>query len=555
MTTNMCSANGKASIQDICLQESAIFAAYAVGPKEGEEISKAIFQGRAYTSPYIKKDQNQAWYHKIWLWMKGYSRIGSTNDYALGVKRGVKNLTNQLKLKSSMTHSVHQRVRDAVRNALLIGNSANGSIRDFLPKKTNRLTQWTISVLNGLKGGALDRLARALLSKIEKKDPVLQRLSSYKKIRIDKKAKEDQIQQEFSLITDDISLTEENGCAIASCLGQRDYMEDRFLTGSISIDQKRAPFFAVFDGHGGAAAADFLEKNLQKNLEILFAQFLPKESHMDLAAMENACTMIGVKLHEEFCKVRDSQIRDRMPALETMAKNMKKIIDNNGAENASESEILNKVGDILINLPKEHPLIQLQTYCMKIEYRCASSANEPLQIEWKNANIDLFPFGGTTMSLVIVLNGYGFCINIGDSRALLVTDSAIEQLTQDAFPSDPSFKKSVEKRGGVVEDNRVYGILATARAIGDDQIEGISPRPKVTCFPVQKEMKLIIGSDGLFETLKSQEVGKLVQQNKTWSNQDLSYELLKEAYATGSSDNITAMVASLSLDADLFHAK
>ncbi|KAM9974164.1 hypothetical protein ACTFIR_003880 [Dictyostelium discoideum] len=120
-----------------------------------------------------------------------------------------------------------------------------------------------------------------------------------------------------------------------------------------------------------------------------------------------------------------------------MAKNIKEIIDNNSAENAPLNG--NKVGDILVNLPKEHTLIQLQKLCAEIEYICASSANALLQSEWKKANMGLFPFGGTIMSLVIVLNGYCFCINIGDSRAVLVTDSAIEQLTQDAFPSDHSF--------------------------------------------------------------------------------------------------------------------
>ncbi|KAM9974163.1 hypothetical protein ACTFIR_003879 [Dictyostelium discoideum] len=159
------------SIQDICLQESAIFVAYTAGPKEGEEVSKAIFQGRAYTSPYIKRPES-----------------------------GGKKSHKPAEIKKFDGH--------------------------FCSSK------W----VEMLKRGAV-------------KDPVLQRFSSYKKVRIDEKAKEEQIQQNFSISTDDILLTEENGCAIAR------------------------------------AAADFLQKNLQKNLEVLFAQFLPKESLMDIAAM------------------------------------------------------------------------------------------------------------------------------------------------------------------------------------------------------------------------------------------------------------------------------
>ena len=52
----------------------------------------------------------------------------------------------------------------------------------------------------------------------------------------------------------------------SSTSGQRQYMEDRMLIRSNLLDDKRASFYAVFDGHGGNNAADFCVEHMAEYL-------------------------------------------------------------------------------------------------------------------------------------------------------------------------------------------------------------------------------------------------------------------------------------------------
>lgn len=58
-----------------------------------------------------------------------------------------------------------------------------------------------------------------------------------------------------------VSLTKV-GCA--SLIGQRKENEDRF---QLSQMTDNIMYFAVFDGHGGAAAAEFCHKNMEKHIK------------------------------------------------------------------------------------------------------------------------------------------------------------------------------------------------------------------------------------------------------------------------------------------------
>lgn len=66
--------------------------------------------------------------------------------------------------------------------------------------------------------------------------------------------------------------------------------------------------------------------------------------------------------------------------------------------------------------------------------------------------------------------------NLGDCRAILKVGEEVIQLSEDAKPDNPRFKKSIEKRGGLVINvrgvPRVNGNLAVARAFNDHRILG-----------------------------------------------------------------------------------
>lgn len=53
----------------------------------------------------------------------------------------------------------------------------------------------------------------------------------------------------------------------ASSRGKRSSMEDFFLTDTFGVDGQIVGLFGVFDGHGGAEAADYVQQNLFRNLK------------------------------------------------------------------------------------------------------------------------------------------------------------------------------------------------------------------------------------------------------------------------------------------------
>ncbi|RZC26295.1 putative protein phosphatase 2C 25 isoform B [Glycine soja] len=64
----------------------------------------------------------------------------------------------------------------------------------------------------------------------------------------------------------DLVEAEEDGFGVYCKRGRREYMEDRYTAGNNLRGEHKLAFFGIFDGHGGAKAAEFAANNLQKNV-------------------------------------------------------------------------------------------------------------------------------------------------------------------------------------------------------------------------------------------------------------------------------------------------
>lgn len=149
--------------------------------------------------------------------------------------------------------------------------------------------------------------------------------------------------------------------------------------------------------------------------------------------------------------------------------------------------------------------------------------------------------------------------NVGDCRAILKVGKNITQLSEDAKPETPRFKKSIEKRGGTVvgagDTPRVNGVLSTGRAFGDkgkvfrgkDGHYVVSPRPKITKIDLQpyqdecRRILLILACDGIWDVATSREAGTIVGK----SPQEDAKGIVRAALNGKSSDNCSALVAEL----------
>ncbi|CAL0307741.1 unnamed protein product [Lupinus luteus] len=69
-----------------------------------------------------------------------------------------------------------------------------------------------------------------------------------------------------SAVDRDVVEAEGDGFSVYCKRGRREYMEDRYSAADNLRGESKMAFFGVFDGHGGAKAAEFAAKNLEKNV-------------------------------------------------------------------------------------------------------------------------------------------------------------------------------------------------------------------------------------------------------------------------------------------------
>jgi serine/threonine protein phosphatase PrpC len=142
-------------------------------------------------------------------------------------------------------------------------------------------------------------------------------------------------------------------------------------------------------------------------------------------------------------------------------------------------------------------------------------------------------FSGSTLNLVLILRNKLYCANVGDSRAVLARKEprrwAEVELSRDHKPEIPEEKKRIEMNGGRVEayqddDGQPFGPtrvwvknqdfpgIAMSRSLGDSVAGsiGVISVPEISERELQPVDKFfVIGSDGLFEFISSEDIVRL----------------------------------------------
>ena len=161
---------------------------------------------------------------------------------------------------------------------------------------------------------------------------------------------------------------------------------------------------------------------------------------------------------------------------------------------------------------------------------------------FKNADIEMtkqnlfdYNYNGTTCNLVIQLNKYLICANVGDSRAILIydddtkTNKGILALSDDHRPDLPQEYQRIIKNGGVVdkyinEEGEKIGLyriykpgskypgLSISRSLGDFIAKdcGLIPDPQIRILKINHNSQyLLICSDGVWKMLNNEQVRDL----------------------------------------------
>lgn len=146
------------------------------------------------------------------------------------------------------------------------------------------------------------------------------------------------------------------------------------------------------------------------------------------------------------------------------------------------------------------------------------------------------PDGGTTMTAVAVVGNLAYLAHVGDSRAYLVNNGDIEQLTRD---------HSLVQR--LIELNQLTADEANEhpqknvlyRAIG--QNENLEVERLIR--PLPENAQMVLCSDGLWGLVDDQSILKIVLESKT--PQDACDKLVALANTRGGTDNISVVILKI----------
>jgi serine/threonine protein phosphatase PrpC len=181
---------------------------------------------------------------------------------------------------------------------------------------------------------------------------------------------------------------------------------------------------------------------------------------------------------------------------------------------------------------------------------------------------------GCTATTVLITPTEIYCANAGDSRTVLSKANKAVEMSYDHKPDNPEERKRIYNANGFVEDERVNGMLALSRALGDFEYknnsmlkakdQAVSPFPDVKVVPITHDCQFILlACDGLWDCKTSDEAIRWCHEKiykNSYSKGKLSMEQLMKgtedivddccANDIGSSqgigcDNISAIIVEL----------
>ncbi|KAK7246226.1 hypothetical protein RIF29_41086 [Crotalaria pallida] len=163
---------------------------------------------------------------------------------------------------------------------------------------------------------------------------------------------------------------------------------------------------------------------------------------------------------------------------------------------------------------------------------------------------------GTTALTALILGRHLLVANAGDCRAVLCRRGVALEMSRDHRPSYLPERKRVEELGGFIDDGYLNGYLSVTRALGDWDLKfpvgSASPliaEPDIQVVSLTEDDEfLIIGCDGIWDVISSQDAVSLVRRGLRWHNdpQQCARDLVKEALRLNTSDNLTVIVICLS---------
>ncbi|PWA96484.1 putative protein phosphatase 2C 47 [Artemisia annua] len=197
-------------------------------------------------------------------------------------------------------------------------------------------------------------------------------------------------------------------------------------------------------------------------------------------------------------------------------------------------------------------------FLQNLQISQTDEVEDSLRNAFLSADLDLAddssisPSTGSTAITALLLGRLLVVANVGDCRAVLSRNGKAINMSQDHRPTYPPERKRVEDLGAFVDDGYLNGVLSVTRALGDWDMKlphgSTSPliaEPEVQQIVLTEEDEfLIIGCDGIWDVLSSQQAVKLVRRGLLRHDdpERCAKALVKEALRLSTYDNLTVIV-------------
>ncbi len=144
--------------------------------------------------------------------------------------------------------------------------------------------------------------------------------------------------------------------------------------------------------------------------------------------------------------------------------------------------------------------------------------------------------GGTTATAVIMIGNLAYIAHVGDSRAYMINQRGIEQITRD----HSLVQRLIELNQLTLDEAKEHSQRNVLyRALG----QSVDLEVDIQSRRIPHDSYVLLCSDGLWGWVEDQNIKKTVQE--TLDPQDACNKLIAQANANGGADNITAVLLKL----------
>ena len=156
-------------------------------------------------------------------------------------------------------------------------------------------------------------------------------------------------------------------------------------------------------------------------------------------------------------------------------------------------------------------------------------------------------YTGSTATVILLNNNKIYCANVGDSRAYIIYENNVKQVTFDHKCTVPEEANRIINLGGKITKNRVMGQLVLSRSIGDFYVKkyGVINTPYISINDIGYDVKnIVIASDGVWDVVDENCLMSLCRNNRNKNAEDLCKNIVKEAIDKGTKDNVSCIVVT-----------